>query len=94
MGEIYQGNRTDQLRNIAAKTSNVTSVTKELPSWKKMPAIAGSRASPRGAECQCDSSAGIASWPSATRGRNKSSVDERMELRASESESERVEFRR
>lgn len=89
----YQGNRTDQLRNIAAKTSNVTSVTKELPSWKKMPAIAGNRASPSGAECQCDSSVEIVAWSFATRGRNRSSVDERMELRASEIESER-EFRR
>lgn len=91
-GGPYQGNRTDQLRNIAAKTSIVTSVTNELPSWKKMPAIAGSRARPSGAECQCDSSVESVPWPFSTRGRNKSSVDERIELRASESVSERVEF--
>jgi ribonuclease D len=90
-GVVYQGNLTDQLRKIAANTNKVTSVTKELPFWKKMPAIAGSRASPRGAECQWDSSRGCSS---VTRGRKRPSVDERMEFRASESESDNVEFRR
>lgn len=90
--ENYQGNRTDQFRNIAANTNSVTSVTVELPFWKKMPAIAGNNASPSGVECQCDSSRGT-SWFD-TRGRNKSSVEDRIELRASDIESESVEFRR
>lgn len=93
-GELsaYQGNRTDQFRKMAAKTSKVTSVTMELPFWKKMPAMAGRRASPRGEECQCDSSRLSLSFD--TRGRNRSSVEDRMELRASDIESDRVELRR
>ena len=77
---------------MAAKTSKVTSVTMELPFWKKMPAMAGRRASPRGDECQCDSSRLSLSFN--TRGRNRSSVEDRMELRASDIESDRVELRR
>lgn len=93
----YQGSRTDQLRNTAAKTSRVTSVSTALPLWKNTPATAGTSASASGADCQCDSdssSRNPVSAPCATRGRNRSSVDERMELRASDTVSDRVELRR
>lgn len=90
----YHGSLTDQFRKIAAKTSNVISVVTALPFWKKTPAIAGSKASPRGADCQFDSSCMSTSSRLDTRGRNKSSVEDRMEFRASDTESDKVEFRR
>lgn len=91
----HHGKRTDQLRKMAAKTNNVTSVTKTLPFWKKTPAIAGSSASANGAECQSDSSVATGSSLSlAIRGRKISSVEDLIELRASDSESENVELRR
>lgn len=58
MGLSYHGSLTDQFKKMAANTSRVTSVTTALPFWKKTPAMAGRRARPRGAECQCDSSLG------------------------------------
>lgn len=65
-----------------------------LPFWKKTPAIAGSKARPSGADCQFDSSCMSTSSRLDTRGRNKSSVEDRMEFRASDTESDKVELRR
>ncbi len=57
--------------------------------------MAGRRARPSGADCQCDSSSGeSSSWYLAARGKKRSSVDERMVFRASDTESDKVELRR
>lgn len=75
------------------------SVSTALPLWKNTPATAGTSASPSGADCQCDSSSSSLSGtpvsaPWATRGRNRASVDERIEWRASDTEPDSVELRR
>lgn len=91
----YHGSLTDQFRKMAAITSKVTSVTTALPSLKKRPATAGNSAKPRGKDCQGDSS-GVAtrSLRAGTRGKKRSSVEERRERRASETVSDKMELRR
>ena len=79
---------------MAAKISKVISVTTAPPFWKNTPAMAGSKASPSGADCQCDSSCMSTSFCLDTRGSNRSSVEDRIELRASETETDNVELRR
>jgi hypothetical protein len=92
-GTVYQGILTAQLRKIAARASKVMSVTTELPFWKKRPPTAGSSAKPRGIECQCEGSCWLVSGePGLYRGRSRSSVDERKDLRVSERPSEKTEL--
>lgn len=80
---------------MAAKTNKVMSVTTAPPFLKNTPAIAGNKARPSGADCQCDSSCKSTSLVRLdTRGRNRSSVEDRIEFRASDTESDKVEFRR
>lgn len=91
----YHGNRTDQFKKTAARIRRVTSVTTALPFWKKIPATAGNKARPKGAECQCDSSfVRFTSFLLAARGKSMSSVDDRIEFRASDTVSDKVELRR
>lgn len=91
----YHGSRIDQLRNTAARTSKVTSVATALPFWNSKPPTAGNKASASGTDCQCDSlSLSRDLILGLTRGRNRSSVEDFMELRASETVSEKVELRR
>lgn len=90
----YHGSLTDQLRKMAARINKVISVTTAPPFWKNTPAMAGSKASPNGADCQCDSSCKSTSSPFDARGRNRSSVEDRIELRASDTESDNAELRR
>jgi hypothetical protein len=93
MKEAYHGSLTDQLRKIAARASKVMSVITALPSLKRSPPTAGSSAKPSGIECQCDGSCWLTSGePGLYRGRSKSSVDERSDLRVSESPSEKTEL--
>ena len=90
----YQGNLIDQLRNTAASPSKVRSVTTALPSLKNNPPIAGSKARPRGIECQCEDSLCVSKPEVCTLGRKRSSVEERMDCLASSTESEKLELRR
>jgi hypothetical protein len=92
-GTVYQGILTAQLRKIAARASKVISVTTALPFWKKRPPTAGNSAKPRGMECQCEGSWWLVSGePDLYRGRSRSSVDERRDLRVSERPSEKIEL--
>ena len=79
------GSRTDQFKKMAASPSNVTSVTMALPLVKIIPPRAGSRANASGDECHTDGS-----WLRSGRdlgfGSRRSSVDERIEFRASSRE--------
>ena len=94
-GAPYHGSLTDQLRKTAAKASRVISVITALPLWKKSPPTAGRSAKPSGMECQCEGSWWSASdEPVLYRGRSKSSVVERMDLRVSERPSEKTELLR
>ena len=52
----YQGSRTDQLRNMAAKPSSIISVTTELPFLNIIPPTAGRSAKAKGAECHAEES--------------------------------------
>lgn len=72
------------------------SVTTALPFGNSRPPTAGSNANASGTDCQWDSLLLLSRDLefASTRGRNRSSVDDLMELRASETVSEKVELRR
>ena len=91
---VYHGSLTDQLRKIAAIPSKVRSVMTALPFWKSNPPIAGSNASARGAECQCDGSTLVSRPPFCTLGRRRSSVDDFIECLASSTDSVILELLR
>lgn len=104
MSYAHHGNRTDQFKKTAAMISIVTSVMNALPLRKNTPATAGSKARSKGAEFHNDSSLAesaftlLLSWspsisPDAL-GKNKLPVEDRIELRVSDTVSDIVELRR
>jgi hypothetical protein len=78
---------------MAAMPSNVTSVITALPFLTSSPPTAGSKARTRGRECQWElSSCSPKSCSVVARGKRRSSVEERIDLRASENPSDRNEL--
>ena len=79
---------------MAARASNVKSVTIALPLLKKSPPRAGNKAKARGRECQWDGS--WFAWKSECFGfgRRRSSVEDFSDCLVLSRESEKVELRR